>query len=62
MQKRIKPKDKAQVADDFKDVFRTEERHDNKILWLGYVAMTKTAYERKVPKLNYETEKLQWEE
>lgn len=138
VQKRIKPKDKAQVADDFRDVFRTGDRHDNKskgwerwvnfcnkwgryypsikrmvynqryklyftyldydyrihsmiystnwierlnrdykrttrmrgalpnpeatILLLGYVAMTRTAYQRKLPKINYETEKLQWEE
>ncbi len=32
------------------------------ILLLGYVAMTRSAYQRKVPKLNYENEKLQWEE
>ena len=30
VQKRIKPKDKAAVADDFKDVFRTGDRHDSK--------------------------------
>ncbi|MCX7745218.1 MAG: transposase, partial [Flavobacteriales bacterium] len=31
------------------------------ILLLGHVAMTRKAYERKVPKLNYETEKFKWE-
>ena len=138
VQKRIKPKDKAQVADDFKDVFRTGDRHDNKskgwerwvsfchkwgryypsikkmvedpryklyftyldydyrihnmiystnwierlnrdykrttrmrgalpnpeatILLLGYVAMTRNAYQRKIPKINYEKDKLRWEE
>ncbi|MCS7029798.1 MAG: transposase [Bacteroidia bacterium] len=31
------------------------------ILLLGYVAMTRKAYERKVPKLNYETGKFKWE-
>lgn len=138
VQKRIKPKDKAVVADDFKDVFRTGDRHDSKargwerwltfcrkwgryypsigrmaeerrymlyftyldydyrmqnmiystnwierlnrdykrttrmrgalpnpeatILLLGYVAMTRSAYQRKLPKINYETDKLHWEE
>lgn len=32
------------------------------ILLLAGVAMTKTSYERKVPKLNYETNKFQWED
>ena len=138
VQKRIKPKDKAAVADDFKDVFRTGDRHDSKTrgwarwltfckkwgryypsigrmakerryllyftyldydyrmqnmiystnwierlnrdykrttrmrgalpnaeattLLLGYVAMTRSAYQRKLPKINYETDKLHWEE
>ena len=138
VQKRIKPKDKAQVAEDFKEVFRTGDRNDDKakgwerwvnfcqkwgryyssikkmaedqrymlyftyldydyrihnmiystnwierlnrdykrttrmrgalpnpeatILLLGYVAMSRNAYQRKLPKINYETEKLQWEE
>jgi len=138
VQKRIKPKDKSEVAEDLKDVFRTGDRHDSKtrgwerwkkfcrkweryypsigrmtedrrymlyftyldydyrvqsmiystnwierlnrdykrttrmrgalpspeatILLLGYVAMTRSAYQRKLPKINYETTKLQWEE
>lgn len=138
VQKRIKPKDKAYVAEDFKDVFRTGDRYDSRtkgwerwvsfcrkwgryypsikrmaedqryklyftyldydyrihsmiystnwierlnrdykrttrmrgalpnaeatILLLGYVAMTRSAYQRKLPKINYETKKLQWEE
>ena len=138
VQKRIKPKDKAQVADDFKDVFRTGDRYDSRekgwrrwknfcqkwgryypfikrmaedqryhlyftyldydyrihnmiystnwierlnrdykrttrmrgalpnadatILLLGYVAMTRSAYQRKLPKINYETKKFKWEE
>ncbi|MCD6322549.1 MAG: transposase [Clostridiales bacterium] len=32
------------------------------ILLLGYVAMLRNAYQRKLPKINYETEKLRWEE
>jgi len=34
------------------------------ILLLGYVAMSmlRNAYQRKLPKINYETEKLRWEE
>jgi len=138
VQKRIKPKDKAQVADDFKDVFRTGDRSDSRIkgwerwvsfcrkwgryypsikrmtedqryklyftyldydyrihnmiystnwierlnrdykrttrmrgalpnadatiLLLGYVAMTRSSYQRKLPKINYETKKFKWEE
>ncbi len=138
IQKRIKPKDKSEVAKDFKDVFRTGDRHDNSVLgwkrwetfcikwgrfyptirrmkednryklyftylnydyrihnmiystnWierlnrdykrttrmrgalpspeatillLGHVAMTRNAYQRKVPKLNYENTKFQWDE
>lgn len=31
------------------------------ILLLGYVAMTRKAYERKIPKLDYENEKFRWE-
>jgi len=138
VQKRIKPKDKANVAEDFKDVFRTGDRYDSRtkgwerwvsfcrkwghyypsikrmaedqryklyftyldydyrihsmiystnwierlnrdykrttrmrgalpnadatILLLGYVAMTRSAYQRKLPKINYETQKFKWEE
>lgn len=32
------------------------------ILLLGYVAMTRSAYQRKIPKLNYENKKFKWEE
>ena len=32
------------------------------ILLLGHVAMTRNAYQRKVPKLNYEDTKFQWDE
>lgn len=32
------------------------------ILLLGYVAMTRKAYERKIPLLNYETKKFKWNE
>ncbi|MEM4313261.1 MAG: transposase, partial [Thermoplasmata archaeon] len=32
------------------------------ILLLGYVAMTRTAYQRKIPKLNYENHLFRWEE
>jgi len=28
---------------------------------LGYVAMTRKAYERKIPRLDYEKEKFKWE-
>jgi len=33
-----------------------------RILLLGYVAMTRGAYQRKIPKLNYENKKFKWEE
>ena len=32
------------------------------ILLLGYVAMSRNAYQRKIPKINYEKDKLRWEE
>jgi len=32
------------------------------ILLLGYVAMTRSAYQRKIPKINYENKKFKWEE
>ncbi len=32
------------------------------ILLLGYVAMTRSAYQRKIPKLNYENTKFKWED
>ncbi len=32
------------------------------ILLLGYVAMTRTAYQRKIPKLNYENHLFRWDE
>jgi len=35
---------------------------DSTILLLGYVAMTRSAYQRKVPKLNYENMKFKWTE
>ncbi len=35
---------------------------DATILLLGYVAMTRSAYQRKVPKLNYERDKFKWAE
>jgi len=138
VQKNIKPKDKADVANDFKDVFRVGERQDSSrqgwmrwvefcrkwgkfypsigrmaennrymlhftyldydhrihsmiyttnwierlnrdykrttrmrgalpnpestILLLGYVAMTRSAYARKIPKINYKTNILKWSE
>lgn len=138
VQKHVKPKDKAAVADDFKEVFRVGDRHDSSrqgwyrwvkfcqkwgkyypsigkmannnrymlhftyldydyrmqsmihstnwverlnrdykrttrmrgalpnaeatILLLGYVAMTRSAYLRKIPKINYETNKFKWNE
>jgi len=34
---------------------------DSVILLLGYVAMTRKAYERKIPRLDYEKEKFKWE-
>jgi transposase-like protein len=136
--KLVRPKDKAQVSEDFRNVFRTDEPQDSKskiklrfeefinkwsqlyptlsrrleserndlyftyvsfdyrirsmiyttnwierlnrdfkrttrmrgalpnpdatLLLLGGVAMTKTAYERKVPKLDYEQDKFNWDE
>jgi len=138
VQKHVKPKDKAAVSDDFKEVFRVGDRHDNSkqgwarwvefchkwgkyypsigkmvnnhrymlhftylnydyrmqsmihttnwverlnrdykrttrmrgalpnpeatILLLGYVAMTRSAYLRKIPKINYEANKFRWNE
>ncbi len=35
---------------------------DATILLLGYVAMTRSAYQRKIPKIDYEKEKFRWEE
>lgn len=35
---------------------------DATILLLGYVAMNRSAYQRKIPKINYETKKLRWTE
>lgn len=35
---------------------------ESTILLLGYVAMTRSAYGRKIPKVNYELNKLRWEE
>lgn len=35
---------------------------DATILLLGYVAMTRSAYQRKIPKIDYEQEKFHWEE
>jgi len=35
---------------------------DATILLLGYVAMTRTAYQRKIPKIDYEQNKFHWEE
>ena len=35
---------------------------DATILLLGYVAMTRSAYQRKIPKIDYEQNKFQWEE
>lgn len=35
---------------------------DATILLLGYVAMSRGAYQRKIPKINYESTKLQWTE
>ncbi|GIV42344.1 MAG: hypothetical protein KatS3mg034_1654 [Vicingaceae bacterium] len=32
------------------------------ILLLGYVAMTRNAYQRRLPKINYETRKFKWDE
>ena len=32
------------------------------ILLLGYVAMTRSAYHRKIPKIDYEQDKFRWEE
>lgn len=138
VQKRVKPKDKVQVAEDLKDVFRTGDQNDSSmkgwqrwmkfcqkwgryypslqrmaedqryklyftyldydyrihnmiystnwierlnrdykrtikmrgalpnaeatILLLGYVAMTRNAYQRRLPKINYETRKFKWDE
>ena len=35
---------------------------ESTILLLGYVAMTRSEYQRKLPRLNYETKKMRWEE
>jgi len=35
---------------------------DATILLLGYVAMTRSAYQRKIPKIDYEQNKFHWEE
>ena len=35
---------------------------ESALLLLGYIAMHRKAYQRKVPRLNYETDKFQWEE
>lgn len=35
---------------------------DATLLLLGYVAMTRSAYQRKIPKIDYEQNKLHWEE
>jgi len=35
---------------------------DATILLLGYVAMTRSAYQRKIPKIDYEQDKFHWEE